>query len=434
MIPIPIGHDNVKWGKWLEIEALSYGVMHPRIVAIGTGWGKRLVVPYTPPMRDPHLDKLADVLVRYSTRVKPGDLVRISGETIAMPLLEAIYEKVLDAGGHPLFRATPDSLSELFFAHANDEQLRYLDPVTTHEIESIDVSIGVWAETNTKALSRVDPRRQGARSAARSSLMQRFMQRAAAGELRWSGTLYPTQSSAQDAEMSLREYEAFVFNAGHLDKDDPVAEWERVQVKQQRVADYLQGKKELRFRNDAGTDLLVNVEGMTWVNCAGHENFPDGEVFTGPNLDAADGGVNGIVHYSFPAVHHGREVHDITLTFENGRVVNAKAAKNAEFLLAMLDQDEGARRLGEIAIGTNYHVQEYTKNTLFDEKIGGTFHAAVGSGYPETGNTNTSGLHWDMVCDMRPEHGHGGTIEADGEVFSRDGRFVFDGWPGPEKN
>jgi aminopeptidase len=165
---------------------------------------------------------------------------------------------------------------------------------------------------------------------------------------------------------------------------------------------------------------------MTWINCAGESNFPDGEVFTGPNLKHADGGVNGIVKYTFPAVHNGREVHDIELTFEGGRVVDAKASKGLDFLEAMLDQDEGARSLGEIAIGTNYQVTEYTKNTLFDEKIGGTFHAAVGAGYPETGNDNQSGLHWDMVCDLRT----GGTITVDGEVISRDGKFVFDGWPG----
>jgi aminopeptidase len=165
---------------------------------------------------------------------------------------------------------------------------------------------------------------------------------------------------------------------------------------------------------------------MRWINCAGESNFPDGEVFTGPNLEAADGGVNGVVRYSFPAVHHGREVHDIQLTFEKGRVVDAKASKNLDFLLQMLDQDEGARRVGEIAIGTNYNITRYSKNTLFDEKIGGTFHAAVGAGYPETGNANESGLHWDMVCDLR----EGGTITVDGEVISRDGRFVFPGWPG----
>jgi aminopeptidase len=192
------------------------------------------------------------------------------------------------------------------------------------------------------------------------------------------------------------------------------------------VADFLTGKRELHFQAANGTDLKVNVEGMTWVNCAGESNFPDGEVFTGPNLQAEDGGVNGVVRYSFPAVHHGRECDGIELTFEKGRVVQAKAEKGEDFLKAMLAQDEGASALGEIAVGTNYSITRYTKNTLFDEKIGGTFHAAVGEGYPETGNHNKSALHWDMVCDLRP----GGTIHVDGELMSQDGVFAFDGWPG----
>lgn len=381
-------------------------------------------------MRDARLDKLASVLVNYSARVKPGQLVRLSGDPVATPLLEALYEAVLKAGAHPQLRCSPASLEDIFFQHASDEQLQYVSPLAQHEIETIDVSIGLWAEVNTKSLSRVDPRKQGLVSSARRPIMQTFMKRAAEGDLHWCGTLYPTVSSAQDAEMSLNAYEDFVFAAGMLDAPDPVAAWRAVEAKQQKVADYLKDKKELHFVAANGTDLTVNVEGMTWINCAGHENFPDGEVFTGPNLDAPDGGVNGVVRYSFPAVHHGREVHDIELTFEKGEVVDAKASKGLDFLKAMLNQDQGARRLGEIAVGTNYQITEYTKNTLFDEKIGGTFHAAVGAGYPETGNANDSGLHWDMVCDLRQPAG-GGTISADGELFSKDGRFVFDGWPGP---
>jgi aminopeptidase len=245
-------------------------------------------------------------------------------------------------------------------------------------------------------------------------------------KLTWTGTLFPTQASAQDAEMGLYDYQNFVFNAGHLDKEDPVAVWKSIEVKQQKVVDYLNGKKQVHFQADNGTDLTVTVDGMTWINCCGKENFPDGEVFTGPNLNAPDGGVNGVVNYHFPAVHHGREVEGIELTFEKGRVVDAKASKNLDFLIQMLDMDAGARSLGEIAVGTNYNVQQYTKNTLFDEKIGGTFHAAVGAGYPESGNSNESGLHWDMVCDLR----QGGTITVDGEVISKNGKFVFDGWPG----
>ncbi len=394
-------------------------------------------------MRDPRLDKLARVLVEYSTGIKPGQIVRLTGAPVAIPLLEALYEAAVKAGAHPFVKCAPESLANIFYQHANDEQLKFVSPLALNEIETIDVSIGLWAETNTKSLSRVDPKRQGVASAARKPIMQVFMDRAAAASdpkanpgagvkpLKWSGTQYPTAASAQDAEMSLAEYEDFVFSAGHLDKDDPVAEWVKVQKRQQKVVDYLTGKKVIHFQTPRGTDLTVNVEGMTWINCCGHENFPDGEVFTGPNLNAPDGGVNGVVKYSFPAVHHGREVHDIELTFEKGRVVDAKASKNQSFLIDMLDQDPGARSLGEIAVGTNYQITEYTKNTLFDEKIGGTFHAAVGAGYPETGNHNSSGLHWDMVCDLREPAG-GGTITVDGEVISKDGKFVFDGWPGNE--
>jgi aminopeptidase len=383
-------------------------------------------------VRDQRLDKLAKVIVHYSTGVKPGQMVRITGEAIGMPLMEAIYEQVVLAGGHPFLKVSSDALSEFFYANASDEQLKYVSPLAVEEVEKIDVSIGLWAETNTKGLSRVDPKRQGMASSARKPIFKIFMERAAKpagtpGKLSWCGTLYPTLANAQDAEMSMRQYENFVFNAGHLDKDDPVAEWRKIHKSQDLLRAYLQGKKKVRFRAANGTDLTVDVSKATWINCSGHENFPDGEVFAGPTLDAEDGGVNGLVRYSFPAVHHGREVHDIEMVFERGRVVKFKASKGEDFLKEMLDQDEGARNLGEIAIGTNYNIKEYTKNTLFDEKIGGTFHAAVGAGYPESGNTNESGLHWDMVCDLRK----GGTIEIDGEVISRDGKFLFPNWPGP---
>ena len=377
-------------------------------------------------MRDPRIDRLADVITRYSTGVNKGQLVQLTGDPVAMPLLEAIYERCIQLGAHVHFNCAPDAFAELFYEHASEEQLKYVSPIARYIIRHVDVRIGIWAETNTKAMTSFDPAKQAMASAARKPIFKVFMKRAAEGELKWCGTLFPTQASAQDAEMSLREYEDFVFKAGLLHARDPVAEWQKIHKAQQKVADYLSNRKELRFAAANGTDLTVNVEGMTWINCSGHENFPDGEVFTGPNLKARDGGVNGIVRYSFPAVHHGREVHDIELTLEKGKVVDAKASKNLAFLQQMLDTDAGARRMGEIAIGTNYQIQRYTKNTLFDEKIGGTFHAAVGAGYPESGNTNVSGLHWDMVCDLR----EGGTIEADGQVISRDGKFTRKGWPG----
>jgi aminopeptidase len=372
-------------------------------------------------MRDPRLGKLADVLVNYSVGVKPGQLVRISGPPVAQPLIIELFRKTTAAGGHPLVRMQPEELSEIFLKAASPEQLKDRNPVALFEYEKIDCSIGIWGEENTRALTNVDPKKIGLLQAARKPLMDLFMKRAAEGSLRWSGTQFPCNAPAQDAEMSLAEYEDFVFTAGHLDKPDPVAEWKKISERQQRLADLLNGKKQYRVVAANGTDVRMSVEGMRWINCDGHENFPDGEVFTGPVLDSA----SGIIRFSFPAVHHGREVLDVMLKFRDGRVVDASASKGEAFLIKMLDMDGGSRLLGECAMGTNYQIQQYTRNTLFDEKIGGTVHFAIGAGYPETGNDNQSGLHWDMVVDLR----QGGFIEIDGEKINIDGRFTRPEWP-----
>jgi len=249
------------------------------------------------------------------------------------------------------------------------------------------------------------------------------MKRAAEGKLKWVGTQYPCNAAAQDAEMSLAEYENFVFAAGKLDKPDPVAAWRKVSERQQRLTDFLNGKREYRVVANNGTDVRMSVEGHRWINCDGHENFPDGEVFTGPVVDS----VNGQVNFSFPAVHHGREVDGVRLTFRDGKVVDASATKGEDFLISMLETDAGSRFLGECAVGTNYDITRYTRNTLFDEKIGGTVHFALGAGYPETGNQNQSGLHWDMVVDLR----QGGHVEADGVRINENGRFTREGFPAP---
>ncbi len=379
-------------------------------------------------MHDPRIDKLAHVLVRYSVEVRRGHLVRISGSTVALPLIRAVYRHVLQAGAHPLLRISDDQCAEAFYELAGPKQLAYVGPLARREVDAIDCSIGIWAEENTKAMTRVAPGRQAAVAQARRPIMKRFLERASqkgTKKLRWSGTQFPCPAAAQDAEMSLAQYERFVYTAGLLHLRDPIAEWRKISTRQQRLCDFLNRCREVRFVTPAGTDLRVGVAGRRWINCDGHENFPDGEVFTGPVEDATEG----VVCFSFPAVHGGREVHDIRLQFKGGRVVDASASKGEQFLIQMLDQDRGARRLGEIAIGTNYAITEYTRNTLFDEKIGGTFHAAVGAGYPETGSKNDSGLHWDMVCDLR----RGGVIEADGKVISRNGRFTRASWPAPAR-
>lgn len=375
-------------------------------------------------MTDPRFDKLADVIVNYSTQVRKGDLVRLAGPVVGRPLLAALYKAVVKAGGHPFFNVTFDECQETRLLEASDEQLQFANPVDLFMVDAIDVSISLWGEDNTKALTQIDAGRQALAGQSRRPMMSKFFQRAAEGKLRWCGTQFPCHAAAQDAEMSLSAYEKFVFDAGLLHLDDPAAAWRAVSERQQRLADYLQDKKEIRFVTPQGTDIRLATAGRRWINCDGHENFPDGEVFTGPHEDA----VEGVICYSFPAVHGGRECDGIRLTFRGGKVVDASASKGEEFLIAMLDQDAGARVLGEIAIGTNYSVKRYTKNTLFDEKIGGTFHAAVGASYPETGGKNDSGLHWDMVCDLR----RGGQIFVDGELISENGRFLNPTWPQPD--
>jgi aminopeptidase len=373
-------------------------------------------------MRDPRLARLADVLVNYSTGVKKDQLVRISGPPVSSPLVLELFTHVLRARGHPFVRMTPEDAQELFYKQASDEQLKFCSPVNVFEYEKIDVSIGIWAEQNTRALTQVDPRRIGLAQAARKPLMEIFLNRASEGNLKWVGTQFPTQASAQDAEMSLADYEDFVFGAGMIYADDPVEQWKKISVAQQRLTDYLNGRKDYRVVAANGTDVRMSVAGRRWINCDGHENFPDGEVFTGPVVESVEGRVN----FSFPAVHHGRECDGVRLTFKNGKVVDASASKGEEFLISMLDTDAGSRFLGECAIGTNYGIARYTKNTLFDEKIGGTVHFALGAGYPETGNRNESGLHWDMVVDLRK----GGYVEIDGVKINVDGRFTMEGFPG----
>lgn len=368
-------------------------------------------------MYDSRLDRLADVLVNYSVGVKKDQLVRISSPLAAAPLAALLYAHVLKAGGQPFVRMAPEELREILAKHGNAEQLGFCNPIALYEYENIDCSIGIWADENTRALSNCDPARLAAIEAARRPLNDVFFARAASGKLRWTGTQFPTQASAQDAEMSLSEYADFVFTAGLLDKPDPVAQWKRISQRQQRIVDFLNGKKQYRVVAANGTDVTMSIENHVWINCDGHENFPDGEVFSGPVVDS----VNGQINFSFPAIHNGREVDDVRLSFRDGKVVNADASKGAEFLISMLDMDEGSRYLGECAIGINYAITRYTRNTLFDEKIGGTVHFALGAGYPETGNTNKSGLHWDMVVDLRP----GGYVEVDGKRLVEDGKFTL---------
>ncbi|MBN1178679.1 MAG: aminopeptidase [Anaerolineae bacterium] len=366
-------------------------------------------------MADPRVERLASVLVRYSTNVQPGEHIAVRGTPEAAPLILAVHEEILKAGGHPEVLVDLTGIEEAFFRLASDEQLKAISPVRKLITEAFDSIISIRSDQNTRELSGISPARQRLRRKALMPLMKAQMERGASGALKWCVTLYPTASYAQEADMSLRDYEHFVYSACFCDQEDPVARWNEVHAMQQRMVDWLVGKKAVRVCGP-NADLTLSIEGRTFLNSDGHHNMPSGEIYTGPVEDSAEGWVR----FTYPAVTSGLEVEGIELHFEKGRVVEATAEKNQDFLLEMLETDPGARYLGEFAIGTNDGIQRFTKNILFDEKIGGSFHMAVGAGYPETGSKNESAIHWDMICDMRD----GGEIYIDDELFYKNGAFV----------
>lgn len=367
-------------------------------------------------MSNPMMKKWAQALVKFSAPVKKGDSVLITGGVQGEPLLRAIYDEVVEAGGYPVMLPLFTGIQASLLNNGSDEQLTWISPFERFTREVADVNIVVLADSNTRALSGVDPARQAIYQGARRELFKTYMQRDADGSLVWTLTQYPTDAFAQDAEMSTSDFADFVFRACMLDQDDPVAAWKAQSKKQQVLVDWLTGKKEVRLTGP-GTDLKVDVTGRKWINADGTKNFPDGEVFTGP----VESGTEGVVTFSMPAITHGRSVEGIRLEFQNGKVVDATASKNEEFLISQLDVDEGARYLGEFAFGTHFGIQQFTGQILFDEKIGGTVHMAVGAGYPETGNSNESAVHWDMICDLR----EGGRVEVDGEPFLVDGKYLL---------
>jgi aminopeptidase len=366
-------------------------------------------------MADPRVTKLAQVLVHYSLSIQPGDQLYLSANPLAEELTRAVYKEAIQAGAHVTVQNGVPGLQEIFFKHANEDQLTYISPVQKMIFETFDATLLIGAAYNTRSLSSIDPATQKISRKASAGIMQKAMERSANGELKWCYTVFPTNAAAQEADMSLSEYEDFVYGAGLLHLDDPVAAWKEEAKRQQRLIDWLAGKKQIVLKG-SNIDLEMSVDGRSFIQAAGKENFPDGEIYTSPVEDS----INGWVRYGYPALYGGREVIDIELWFENGRVVKETARKGQDLLTSLLNTDDGARVLGELGIGTNYGIQNFTKNMLFDEKIGGTVHLAVGSGFPECGSQNVSGLHWDMLCDMAESE-----IVVDGELFYKDGQVVI---------
>ncbi len=377
-------------------------------------------------MTDPRIEKLAKTLVAYSVALKPGDTVALLGDESGLPLVHEIYKRVILAGGNCstiLFDGKTLSqaiigadgvMADFFMRHASDDQIQWISPMERWVTNEADAMIQVRSTSNTRRNSGVDPRRVSLRSSAHAELVK--ARTPEQQRQRWSVTIFPTEALAQEADMNLEDFENFVYKATFADQPDPVACWRKVEADQQKYVDWLKGRKQVQVRGP-NIDLTLSIEGRTFVNSSATHNMPSGEIFTGPVEDSA----NGWVRFTYPAINAGRQIEGVDLKFEDGKCVSATARKSQGFLLAQLDTDPGARYLGEFAIGTNYGIDRFIGTILFDEKIGGTIHMALGHGYPETGSKAKSAIHWDMICDMRRDS----EILVDGDVLYRNGQFVF---------
>jgi len=362
------------------------------------------------------------VLVEHSTRIEPGDRVLIEATTAAEPLVRELYIQILEKGGHPhpmlgFPGMVPFVQEDMYLTYAKDTQLDFIPTFYKYAYDQFESRIRIHSATNTRATTNLDPIKAQRLEKAKSSITESQMRRGAEGVFKWVTTLYPTDGYAQDAGMSLKQYEDFVFGAVHANEDDPIAYWNSTAAGQQKAIDFLVGKNQVVLRGP-NVDLTLSIKGRKFMNSVGVHNMPDGEIFTGPVEES----VNGWVKFTYPAIYGGVAVEGAELTFLNGRVNQAKAEKNQDYLFKMLESDSGSRYLGEFAIGTNSDIDRFTGNILFDEKIGGTFHMALGAGYPETGSHNKSAIHWDMICDLRTDS----EILVDGELFYKDGQFVFE--------
>ena len=349
----------------------------------------------------------ARLLAAYCLDARPGQRIQVSASTLALPLVEALHRELLERGARPVLRLEYPGQQDDFYRFASDELLDNLHPADTFDMEQADATLRILTPQEALQGSRPERRSRHARTVAPLGRLR--------SQRRWSLSLYPTEAGARAAGLTLPEYQDFVARAMFLDLPDPVAGWTQVREQQATLIERLSRADAVRIVGTE-TDLTLRVGGRTWANSDGKRNMPSGEVFTGPVENSAEGHI----YYGLPTIMGGRDVAGIRLEFRAGKVVAASAEVGQDVLLASLETDAGARFLGELGIGTNYGIQTPSRNILFDEKIGGTVHLALGRSYPETGGLNESALHWDMICDLRG----GGQVLLDGEVFQQDGVFV----------
>ncbi len=361
------------------------------------------------------LEKYAQLLVNYCMEIKPTERLYINTTTLAEPLVREVYRAALRAGATVEVEMDFREKSKIFHEEAHlDSQLDFVPLQYAKAMLDFDAYLYIKAPFNLRESANANEEKTKRQKAALAPFSKKYFDRAATREMKRNFCLYPTIASAQEAGMSLEEYEHFVYNACKLYEPDPMAAWLNVRKEQQRFVDTLNAAQNVRYLS-AKTDISFNTKGRKWINSDGQTNMPSGEVYTSPVEDS----VNGVVHFDYPCLYMGKEVQDVTLYVTDGYIEKWEAGQGKDFLDYVFSL-EGTRRFGEAAIGTNYSINRMTKNILFDEKIGGTIHMAIGQSYPQCGGKNESTVHWDMISDMTK----GGKIFADGQLIYENGLFL----------
>ena len=356
-------------------------------------------------MKDPRIVSQAQILVNHSINFKKGERVLISGDIEAKPLILEIYKELIKKGASEVrVNFSSYEFGEAFFEHASKSQIEGFPKIAFNEIKNVDCYIAIGSDKNTRGLTGVD-----ATKITKRSVITRPITNWRVDKTKWVITRFPTEALSQEAGMSLSDYEDFVFDS--INK----VNWKKLKTSQEKLRKLIDKTKKVRIVGK-GTDITLDIMGRKAENCFGTHNMPDGEVFT----SVVENGVEGVISYDFPAVFMGREFHDVVLDFKKGIVIKATASKGEKDLNKILDTDKGARRVGELGFGNNYKISKFSKSILFDEKIGGTIHIALGKGYKKTLSKNNSAIHWDMIKDLRS----GGKIYFDDKLVQKNGKWM----------
>jgi aminopeptidase len=367
------------------------------------------------------LEEFARVLVEHSAEIQEGDNVYIYVSSLeGLELFEEVRRQVIEKGAYPHEHVLYDSqighgaFDRDYMSLGNEEQMKHASDLKLEEMERMDAYIRIGGSRNTQELSKVGSNKISMRKEATEEILNERL------DLKWVATRYPTSADAQAAEMSTQEYKDFVFDAV------TEIDWEHLEEKNEIIKKVFDEAEEVRIV-DQNTDLRLSLEGREGVPDNGECNVPSGEVFYAPRKESLEGHIK----FSYPAVDDGNEVKGVRLEFENGKIVDFSAEENEEYLKKMINTDEGSRYIGELGIGTNRQIDRHVKNTLFDEKLGGTIHLAIGRAYEENvedeEERNDSSIHWDIVKDLRKRKG-GGKIIVDGEVVQEDGEWQIEGF------